>query len=439
MAKSTIGYICNNCGHEASNWLGQCPSCEEWGSFEEVDADISMASVGSANSIQVVDLSKVQLVGAKRIETGISEFDRVLGGGIVEGSVVLLSGEPGIGKSTLLLQVINQVDNSGVGCVYVSAEESIDQVAIRSQRLFGKKSSSLRAISAFDVNAIISKLKELKPKLVIIDSVQTVFDGEARGLPGGVSQIKHVASKIVTYAKQYGVSIILVGQITKDGTVAGPKLLEHLVDVVVQLEGDEKRGLRMLRSYKNRFGSINEVGLFEMSELGMIEIPDPSKYFVDNETESAFGVCKTAVVEGNRVLIFEVQALTISSPYSLPKRVSQGVAKSRIELIAAILTKYTNLNLTSKDIYINVAGGFTVREPSIDAAIALAIYSSLLKTYLPSDLVAAGEVYLSGAIRPAVRQKTIEAEVKRLGFKSLAKNYKSLSNISQIAKFFPSK
>lgn len=438
MAKSVTTYTCSSCGHEASGWLGQCPNCGAWGSFEEAEIKLGGNSKGNAD-LDVVDLSKVEISNKGRLSTGVSEFDRVLGGGLVEGAVVLISGEPGIGKSTLLMQVVHSFVSSSVEAVYVSAEESIQQIALRSHRLFGKSSSKVKAIAAFEVNSIIDKLDELKPQVVVIDSVQTIFDDQARGLPGGVSQIKHVASKLVSYAKKNGISIILVGQITKDGVVAGPKLLEHLVDVVMHLEGDEKRGLRMLRSMKNRFGTINEVGLFEMNEKGMDEIPDPSKYFVSSAIKHSVGVCKTAVMEGNRVLIFEVQALIVSSPYSLPKRISQGIPKSRIELVAAILTKYTNLDLSSRDIYINVAGGFNVKDPSVDVAIILAIYSSLKKSKLPANLVAAGEVYLSGGIHSPVRIRSILTEIKRLGFSSLQTDHRAFDHISKISKVFPLK
>ncbi len=418
MAKSSqTAYVCSNCGYETKKWLGQCPQCMQWGTFEESSINIT-DTLKKTSKVEILEASKLKSDFLERTTTGISEFDRVLGGGLVDSQVVLVSGEPGIGKSTILMQVLKKVSDQGVSSLYISAEESAQQVAFRARRLFGENNTKgINILSTGDIDAVIAEIQKRNVKFAIIDSIQTVFSGEVRGLPGGIAQIKAVSSKAVSFAKESGVTLILVGQVTKEGTVAGPKLLEHLVDSVLEFEGDEKRGLRVLRCLKNRYGSVNEVGLFMMGESGLAEVDDPTKlFFSPDEGKSINGVCKTAMIEGNRVLTFEIQALVVESPYSLPKRIAEGIARSRLELLTAILSKHGGVNLSSRDVYINVSQGFKIKDPSSDLAIISAIYSSVKKIPISQKIVSCGEVSLSGLLQLPPRYSLIDSEIRRLGY-----------------------
>ena len=412
-------YICNNCAFESTKWLGQCPSCLEWGTLELSESN-GIETIKKTSKIDVFKASKINSLTQEIQRTGISEFDRVIGGGFVDSHVVLISGEPGIGKSTLLMQVLNGMVVNKVPSLYISGEESAMQVAGRAKRLFGSSLEGINIVSAAEINSIIKELGKQKTKFLILDSIQTVFDSEVRGLPGGVAQIKAVASKIISYVKEKNLILVIVGQVTKEGYIAGPKLLEHLVDTVLELEGDEKRGLRVLRCLKNRYGNANEVGLFIMSEKGLEEVDDPTKLLIQrHDTKNVVGVCKTAMLEGNRVITFEVQSLVVDSPYSLPKRVSEGISRSRVELLTAILAKHSGLNLSNKDIYVNISQGFRVKDPSVDLAVVFAIYSSYKKIGINQKNVIYGELSLSGEIQFPPRFQTIESELKRLGYRSI--------------------
>jgi len=417
---SQAGYICNNCGFETSRWLGQCPQCQQWNTFEENFSTITDTLKKSAK-LEVLEASKLNKKSLKRLKTSISEFDRVLGGGMVESQVMLLSGEPGIGKSTILLQVLQNIASQGNSCLYISAEESAEQVALRASRLFPKeKLNGINIVSASEIATIINEIRKRKVKFAILDSIQTVFAEDVRGLPGGVAQIKATASKIISFAKEEKLILVIVGQVTKEGVVAGPKLLEHLVDSVLELEGDEKRGLRVLRCLKNRYGNVNEVGLFIMDEKGLTEVPDPTKLFLTiDQGKEVTGVCKTALIEGNRVLTFEIQALVVDSPYSLPKRVAEGISRSRLELLAAILSRHGGINMSTKDIYVNVSQGFKIKDPSSDLAVIAAIYSSAKQLPISQKIVASGEIALSGVVQLPNRFGVINAEVQRLGYTPL--------------------
>lgn len=415
---SQTGYICSNCGFETSRWLGQCPQCLEWNSFEENQSSVTDTLVKSSK-LEVLEASKLKTKSLNRLKTEISEFDRVLGGGLVDSQVVLLSGEPGIGKSTILLQVLQRIVSQDIPSLYVTAEESAEQVAIRSNRLFNKKElEGINIVSASEIDAIINEVERRKIKFAILDSIQTVFSADVRGLPGGMAQVKATASKIISYAKANNLTLVIVGQVTKEGAVAGPKLLEHLVDTVIELEGDEKRGLRVMRCLKNRYGSVNEVGLFMMEQKGLVEVADPTKLFTTvSDNQNVEGVCKTAMLEGNRVLTFEIQALVVDSVYSLPKRVAEGIARSRLELLTAILSRHGRINLSSKDVYVNVSQGFRIKEPSSDLAVLLAIYSAAKHIPINQKRVAIGEVSLSGSVQKPPRFAMIDNEIKRLGYK----------------------
>lgn len=431
--KSTI-FSCSNCGYESAKWLGQCPSCQSWSSMIEVDNEIASA-IQSQDDLLIVDLAKIDQHSLSRQTTGFDEFDRVLGGGLVKGSVVLMSGEPGIGKSTLLLQILANLAKTKKS-VYISAEESAEQIALRANRVLKSADKNINLVSGFEVEGILNLVKKEKFEYLILDSVQTLYAEDVRGLPGGYAQVKSVASRIVNFAKKNDVTVILVGQITKEGALAGPKLLEHLVDIVLHLEGDEDRGFRVLRSLKNRFGSINEVGLFEMDEAGMHGVSDPAYYFRAKDESEKIGVCPAAIVEGNRVFIIEVQALSSSTPFSLPKRVAEGISKSKLELITAIISKHAKAYLADKDVYINLSGNFKIKDPALDLPIMLALMSSLLDKPLPKDLVVYGEVSLTGYLRPVVKQTMRDNEIKRLGYKSFTKEYSKLKRVAELKAIF---
>lgn len=435
MSKSAkINYICSNCGYESQRWLGQCVECKEWNTLEENFEEINKA-IASSTPARTYTAAEFANKQSKRQLTKISEVDRVAGGGFVDGQVVLLSGEPGIGKSTIVLQILQKMTASGVASLYVSAEESAQQVALRAGRLFSKSElDDISIMSAADVETILDKITQEKAKFVIVDSIQTMYSSEARGLPGGVSQIKASASKLVAYAKQNDVVMIIIGQVTKQGGVAGPKLLEHLVDTVLELQGDEQRGLRVLRCLKNRYGNANEVGLFVMTEKGLQEVTDPVSFFAENVKKASIGACKTAVVEGNRVLIFEIQALVVDSTYSLPKRVAEGIPRSRLELLTAILSKHGRVNLSNKDVYINVAQGFKVTDRASDLAVISAMYSAIKNKTIDSKKVAVGELSLSGNLQPPVRYSLINNETKRLGYELLAGDITKGSPLTAILK-----
>ncbi|MBN1916183.1 DNA repair protein RadA [Candidatus Dojkabacteria bacterium] len=426
MSKSSNIFVCSNCAYESPKWAGQCPNCNEWGTLIESIKQQNTSSKAISQKVEIRNLSDIKSLETKRISTGFSEFDRVLGGvegsqGFVTGEVILVSGEPGIGKSTLLLQIISNLSEKGKNVMYVSAEESAEQIFVRAKRLLGKKieKTKIPMMNSSDIDSILDTLEKEKPKFVVIDSIQTVFTNEIRSLPGGTSQVKECASRITTFAKRNNVTVIIVGHVTKEGIVAGPKLLEHLVDCVINLEGETNSGYRILRTGKNRFGSTNEVGVFEMTDKGLADVENISKLFIGEHVNGAVGVCTSAIIEGNRILLVEVQALTNTTPFALPKRVSEGISNSKLQLLCAILSRHAGINIIDKDVYVNIAGGLKVKEPAIDMAICLAIASSAKNKSLKSDSIAFGEVSLTGDIRAVSRMGDREREAKRLGYKHL--------------------
>lgn len=431
MAKSASIFVCNNCAYETSRWLGQCPGCREWNTFEETSIAIPLKEMG-ASKLTSQKLADIQHDDLNRISSGFTELDRVLGGGMVPAEVVLISGEPGIGKSTLLLQVLAKQKRS----LYVSAEESLQQVALRGKRLKLKSDTDLQIVNGFEINAIMQKIREEKPEIVVIDSIQTVYSDSVRGLPGGVSQIKSVASELIKFAKGEGIILFIVGQVTKEGAVAGPKLLEHLVDVVLEIEGDSKLDYRVLRCFKNRFGPTSEIGIFEMTELGLAEVLNPSLYFTQSEAENRIGVCPGVIMEGNRLIIVELQALTTRTFFPLPRRVAEGISKTRLEVLTAILAKYTKYDLGDKDVYVNIAGGLKAQESMLDLAVALAMISSHAGIELPKNLVAFGEITLTGQIRISKRAEQIKRECKRLGYKTFNEVYPHINSVNQLFLLF---
>lgn len=419
--KETI-FVCASCGEEYIRWQGKCDNCQEWSTLKEfkITKERDKANRGqSLPTAEVVKLENVVITDFKRVSTKISEFDRVLGGyikddsvgGIVPGSVVLLGGDPGIGKSTLLLQVASNIKN----VLYVSGEESIEQIKMRFDRL-GLKSPSLKLLAETDLNAITKAINIEKPDLIIIDSIQTMFSSDFPSTPGSIVQVRECAMRLQNLAKTTHTSVILVGHVTKEGTVAGPRILEHLVDVVLYLEGQDQQNIRILRGAKNRFGATDEIGIFEMTETGLESIDNPSKMFLEERLKNVPGSVVTATVEGTRALLVEVQALTTKSFFGFPQIRATGFDLNRLQMIIAVLQKRAGLDLSNQDVFINIAGGIKIKETAADLAVALAIASSLKGFSLKSKMCAFGEIGLSGEIRSVSFAKKRMAEAERMGF-----------------------
>jgi DNA repair protein RadA/Sms len=415
--KSRTIFVCQQCGRESLKWLGRCPSCQEWNTFVEtvVNApDIARRPTVSTN--QPRELSSVAAETAPRRPLSLSEFDRVLGGGLVPGSVVLLSGDPGIGKSTLLLQAAARAAGAWGRVVYVSGEETVNQIKLRAERL-GISGDGLFLLAETGLDVIMDRIGQLQPGLVVVDSIQTVSLPELEGAPGSVSQVKECALQLLQIAKRDNIPVLITGHVTKDGAIAGPRVLEHIVDVVLYLEGEQFSSFRLLRGVKNRFGSTNEVGVFEMGREGMAEVSNPSQAFIAQRAAGAIGSAVVPTLEGSRPLLVEVQALTTATSFGLPRRTANGVDFNRLLLLIAVLTKRVGLKLGGQDILVNVIGGLKINEPAADLGIALAIASSFRDTEIDPALAAIGEVGLSGELRAVAQLERRVAEVARLGFK----------------------
>ena len=431
--KSHSEYICQQCGFKSSSFYGKCPQCGEWNSLVEtsVSTNGSQSSVnGSQIAATLVKLSEVKSQHIKRIPSGFLEFDRVLGGGIVPGSIVLISGDPGIGKSTLLLQSAMKIaeektsksnkkdkkitDESKI-VLYVTGEESAQQVKIRADRI-GKISDNLLILPQTDVDVIIEASKRVKPKLLIVDSIQTLTSSRLNGSAGSVGQVRECAQVLQVHAKSTQTPIFIVGHVTKEGSVAGPKVLEHLVDAVLNLEGDGMHAFRVLRCHKNRFGSTFEVGIFEMTDGGMLEVDNPSKIFLAQRIEKRPGSVVASTITGDRPILAEVQALTTPTIFGIPTRRATGLDFSRVQVVIAALTKAANITLGNLDVYVNVAGGLRINEPAVDLPVALAVASAALDKPLKANVCAFGEVGLLGELRPVTGAKNRMSEARRLGF-----------------------
>jgi DNA repair protein RadA/Sms len=415
-------YLCENCGNEFSSWSGRCNACGEWNTLKEVSTKQYSLPKNERREVALTKLSDIKIDKNYRISTKIGEFDRVLGGGIVPGSIILLGGEPGIGKSTLLLQVCKEIDD----CVYVSAEESLSQIKIRADRL-KIDSINIELISDGDLESIEAEFLKKKPSLLIVDSIQTVFLGSLPSTPGCLVQVRECGMFLQRLAKSTGIPIIIVGHVTKDGSLAGPRILEHLVDVVLYLEGERYHDARVLRGVKNRFGATNEAGIFSLGEGGMAEIKNPSELFL-SEKQDEPGTVVASTLEGTRPILVEIQALVASTRFGFPKRTASGFDLNRLNLLAAVITKKTNINLANSDIYINIVGGLKLRDPAIDLAICLAIISSYKNKKVQGKLCFFGEIGLSGEIRRVARQKDREKEAENLGYKVLD-DKKTLSDL----------
>lgn len=416
MAKSKTVFFCGECGYESSKWLGQCPVCKAWNTFSEVPAvkkGGSSLKSGVAASLPV-KIKDVSLAADERIITGISELDRVLGGGIVKGSLVLVGGDPGIGKSTLLLQMCAKLADKNISVLYVSGEESERQIAIRSERL-GGKSSELLLFCETDIEKIETAIENGKPEIVIVDSIQTMYSSKADSAAGSISQVREVTSTLLRISKGLGVSIFIVGHVTKEGTVAGPRTLEHMVDTVLYFEGEDVASYRILRAVKNRFGSTNEVGVFDMGQTGLREVANPSEYMLKGMPENAPGSVVACTMEGSRPILVEVQALVCQTNFNFPKRTTAGADYNRVNILIAVLEKRLGLNLGNCDAYVNVAGGLKINEPALDLAIVAALISSYRNRESKGKIIAFGEVGLTGEVRGVNLARLRLEEIAKFG------------------------
>ncbi len=432
--KSSTAFFCNECGYESSKWMGQCPACKSWNTLVE-EPVVRAAQSGRSGSTRIgapepTSVSAVTAESLKRAGTGITELDRVLGGGIVPGSLVLVGGDPGIGKSTLLLQVCRNLSAEGHKVLYISGEESLAQIKMRAVRL-GEFNDNLLLLCETDLAAIGEVIRKHKPETVVIDSIQTMFSDNVSSAPGSVSQVREATGTLMTIAKKEQVSIFIVGHVTKEGTVAGPRVLEHMVDTVLYFEGDRFASYRIVRAVKNRFGSTNEIGVFEMRSDGLREVGNPSEYMLSGRPGDAAGSCVVCAMEGTRPILVEVQALVCRSNFGIPRRQATGTDFNRVNLLMAVLEKRMGLKMGECDAYVNVAGGLKMNEPAIDLGIALAIVSSFENIVIPSNFVAFGEIGLSGEVRSVTLAENRVAEAFKLGFDKVilpASNAKGLDN-----------
>ena len=411
-------FFCQNCGHEENKWLGQCPMCKEWNTFvEETVSTGTTSAVKRMNDAQVVALRKVETDNEERIRTGIGELDRVLGGGIVPGSLVLVGGDPGIGKSTLLLQVCQKLCESQKEVLYISGEESLKQIKLRANRM-GEFGEELYLLCETNLDSIRSVIEKRKPSFVVIDSIQTMYNEEVSSAPGSVSQVRESTNVLMQLAKGLGISIFIVGHVTKEGTVAGPRVLEHMVDTVLYFEGDRHASYRILRGVKNRFGSTNEIGVFEMRQNGLVEVENPSEFMLNGKPEHASGSVVACSIEGTRPILIEIQALVCASNFGMPRRTAAGTDYNRVNLLMAVLEKRAGLQLSTQDAYVNIAGGVKMNEPAIDLGIVMAIVSSYKNRPIDEKTIVFGEVGLSGEVRAVNMPEQRVAEAKKLGFET---------------------
>ena len=432
-------FFCQNCGHEESKWLGQCPACGEWNTFveERMDTGITKGTTASARAVResvkaaaVVPLTDVSADDETRSTTGIGELDRVLGGGIVPGSLVLVGGDPGIGKSTLLLQVCRQMAEMKK-ILYISGEESQAQIRLRANRM-GKFSPNLLLLCETNLETIRGVIEKERPELVIIDSIQTMYSEEVSSAPGSVSQVRESTNVFMQLAKGLCISIFIVGHVTKEGTVAGPRVLEHMVDTVLYFEGDRHASYRILRAVKNRFGSTNEIGVFEMRQDGLAEVENPSEYMLSGRPENASGSVVACSMEGTRPILLEIQALVCRSNFGMPRRTAAGTDYNRVNLLMAVLEKRLGMALSNCDAYINIAGGIRMNEPAIDLGIVLAIASSFRNRPIDEKTIVFGEVGLSGEVRAVSMPEQRVAEAKKLGFETCILPEVSLKMVKDI-------
>lgn len=419
MAKSKKNvFFCQNCGHEESKWLGQCPACKEWNTFvEEKAAPVKPGAAKAMHEARAVSLNSISTGEDERVDTGIEELDRVLGGGIVQGSLVLVGGDPGIGKSTLLLQVCQRLSDMGKKVLYISGEESLRQIKLRANRM-GDFKDTLSLLCETNLDIIRRVIEQHKPEMAVVDSIQTMYSEEVASAPGSVSQVRESTNILMQLAKGLNISIFIVGHVTKEGTVAGPRVLEHMVDTVLYFEGDRHASYRILRGVKNRFGSTNEIGVFEMQKSGLVEVENPSEFMLSGKPEHASGSVVACAMEGTRPMLMEIQALVCRSNFGMPRRTAAGLDYNRVNLLMAVLEKRLGFPLSNYDAYVNIAGGIRLSEPAADLGIVMAVASSYKNKPVSEDTIVFGEVGLSGEIRAVTMPEQRVAEAEKLGFKT---------------------
>ena len=436
-SKNKTVYICSACGYEAPKWSGKCPDCGQWNTMEEslVQHQSTGSSFAKSSNISVnnlinkpMQIDEIPVNGEHRYKTGLSELDRVLGGGIVKGSLVLISGDPGIGKSTILLQICEYLGQN-LKILYVSGEESARQIKMRAARL-GVTSENLKILTETDIQYVCENIKAEKPDIVMIDSIQTMNLSELSSSTGSVTQVRECTNMILRTVKALDIPAIIVGHVNKDGAIAGPKVLEHIVDAVLYFEGDRQLTYRILRAVKNRFGSTNEIGVFDMGESGLIEVENPSKAMLEGKPENATGTCVTAVMEGTRPILAEIQGLASTSGFGTPRRMCNGFDYNRVSMVLAVLEKRAGYYFSNLDAYVNVVGGLRIDEPSADLAIAMSLVSSLKDTPIRDDTVIFGEIGLAGEIRAVNNINSRVSEAERLGFKRCVIPYYSVKNMT---------
>lgn len=431
MAKIKTQYVCNDCGASSPKWAGKCPSCGAWNSLHETTAASSALGGSDGNryswtgsKARIVPLKDAQTVNFTRFSTGLSEMDRVLGGGAVEGSVVLLGGDPGVGKSTLLLQLLHFISEKGK-TLYVTGEESAGQTQMRAKRLGIPIDTDIDIAPASNLEQILEFIQETAAKFVVIDSIQTIFSGQLQSAPGTVAQVRECAAQLTQMAKTTGVTLFLVGHVTKEGTLAGPRVLEHIVDTVLYFEGEEGSSFRMIRAWKNRFGCVNELGVFSMEENGLQDVSNPSSMFLTSHERPMAGSCVTVALEGNRPFLVEIQALVEHTNTPNPKRAATGIEVNRVNLMLAILSRHMGVDASDKNVYVKVVGGIKLTEPAADLALLVALYSSLKNKPVPQGLAVFGEAGLVGEVRNVSNAESRVKEAARLGFKNVIKPSKS--------------
>jgi len=420
--KKETFFFCQNCGHKAGKWLGKCPECGEWNSLVEEKAQTSRRSGGRTGfklrDVSAVPFTEIESQDDVRISSGVTEFDRVLGGGIVPGTLVLIGGDPGIGKSTLLLQVADKLSAAGALVLYVSGEESERQIKLRGERI-AVEAKNVYLLPETNLENVINEIERLKPGAIIVDSIQTVFSSAIESAPGSVSQVREVAHQFLMLAKNRGVPIFLIGHITKEGSIAGPKILEHIVDTVLYFEGERHHNHRIVRAVKNRFGAANEVGVFEMTGAGLRPVANPSQMFLQERPQNVAGSIVTACMEGTRPLLVEIQALVSGTKYGTGRRMTQGLDQNRVALLIAMLEKRAGLQLTGDDVFVNIAGGLEVDEPAADLGVATAIVSSFKNMTVDPHTAVFGEIGLTGEVRGAMQASVRAREAQALGFKKI--------------------
>src|SRR3989338_812420 len=432
MAKEKSIYSCQSCGYQSPKWMGKCPDCQSWNTLieEKKEPELSVLETRTFDDIDTapISITHIKSKDSDRITTHISELDRVLGGGLVHGSLVLVGGDPGIGKSTLVLQAFNAIAKKDIPVLYISGEESLEQTKLRADRL-GAKSESLYLLSETLLEKVIKEAKKLKPKVLAIDSVQTLYTGELESAPGSISQVREVVARVMYLAKRENMTTVVMGHVTKEGALAGPRVLEHMVDTVLYFEGDGGKSYRILRAVKNRFGSTNEIGVFEMQEEGLIPVENPSELFLSERPLNASGSVVVSAVEGTRPMLVELQALVTPTILALPRRTTIGVDHNRVSLLVAVLEKKAELALYNHDIYVNVAGGLRIQETGVDLGIIASVASSFLNRSIESQVLFLGEVGLTGEVRAINHIEVRAKEASRLGFK---KCFLPMSNLRKM-------